>query len=550
MQAPPLPEDEPERQAELDAYQVVDTPPEPAFEDIVYLAQSICEVPIVLVSLIDRNRQWFKACIGLDVRETERNISFCGHALLLGQPLVVGDAGADLRFADNPLVTGPPHIRFYAGFQLLTPAGQALGTLCVIDRKPRELSPEQLDAMARLAKQVVGNLELRRKTRELEKARARAEALAQSRAEFLATMSHEIRTPMNGVLGLAELLCDAELEGEPAKLARTIHDCGLSLVEILNDILDLSKLEAGRFRLYETPFEVHGLTELVSSVFHGAIKEKGLTLQLDVEDGVAPRYMGDVNRISQVLNNLMSNAIKFTESGSVGLRVRLGDKGVRFIVWDSGEGIPPDALERLFRPFEQMGPVASGLKGTGLGLSICRRLIGLMGGEIGCESELGEGSCFWFELPLEPRPPGTEDTDSTFDLKGDEKVPLGLSVLVADDNKVNLKVVHGMLDKLGCRAVLVENGAEALKALEDGAFDVVLLDLQMPEVDGLETARRIRGDARFAELPLVALTASAMSEDRDRSVEAGMNAFLSKPLILQDLEQTLGEMVRAPVSGA
>jgi len=542
MRAPSLPPDEIARQADLDAYDVLDTPPEPSFDDIVHLAKSICQVPIALVSLVDRDRQWFKASVGVEARETDRNISFCGHALLTDRPLIVPDARSDLCFAHNPLVIGPPFIRFYAGFQLQSPGGHSLGTLCVIDKEPRALSPDQLDAMRRLAAQVVANLELRKRSRELENARARAEAMAQDRAEFLATMSHEIRTPMNGVLGLTELLCDAELDEESAKLAETIRECGMSLVNILNDILDLSKLEAGRFRLDETAFEVRGLLERVQAVFDGRAREKGLTLELVVAPDAGGRWVGDVGRIHQVLANLVSNAIKFTEEGAVKIEVSRAQLGVRFQVQDSGDGIPQEAIDRLFRPYEQMGSAATGLGGTGLGLSICRRLVELMQGRIGCESSVGQGSCFWFELPL--RPPRERELASTTDLESSEEGPLDLEILVADDNQVNLRVAQGMLERLGCRATLVENGEAALTSLRQRVFDVVLLDLQMPKLGGLEAAARIRADEHLAGLPLVALTASALSEDRQRVMDAGMNGFLAKPLMSKELEKTLRRVSR------
>ena len=402
----PLPAYETTRLAALRRLEILDTAPEQCYDDITLLASQICGTPISLITLIDEKRQWFKSRLGLPVAETPRDQAFCAHAIL--QPneiLVVPNALVDARFADNPLVLDDPSIRFYAGAPLIAPDGNALGTLCVIDRQERVLNADQITALAALARQVNVLLNLRTLARSLDGERARAEAATQSKAAFLASMSHEIRTPMNGVLGAAQLLESSDLSAEARELAELITQSGTSLLTLIDDILDFSKIEAGKLRILREPFTLQATVEQSLALVRPRAQTKGLRLECEFTPQLAGGWLGDSQRVGQILLNLLSNAIKFTARGFVRLRTEMttgpGGTLVRFSVIDSGIGLSLVEQARLFQPFSQAHDgVSREYGGTGLGLAISQQLVGLMGGRIGVESTKGQGATFWFELPF------------------------------------------------------------------------------------------------------------------------------------------------------
>lgn len=538
MQAPPPHPKEPARLAVLRDHEILDTPDEPLFDGLVELAREGCRVPIALMTLVDAERQWFKAACGLEERETARHVSFCGHAILQDGLFQVFDARADPTFQDNPLVLGPPHIRFYAGQPLVTPEGLPLGTLCVIDTEPRQLDARQKNLLQVLARQIEANLELRRKSRDLERARIHAEQLAHSRIEFMATLSHEIRTPMNGVLGLAELLGEQPLDGTARELAVALRDSGEALLDILNDVLDFSKLEVDELELFEEPFELSVLLRKLHSLFFGSAERKGLQFRVEADPALPPVVRGDPHRIRQVLANLIGNAIKFTKRGSVQLRAAVTPHGdVEFRVSDTGPGMSDEVQRRLFEPWRQAdASIAARYGGTGLGMAISRRLTELMGGSIACESRLGRGSAFVVTLPLERRSINSIRAKPSEDLARLD----GTTVLVADDDPVSLRVARGMLERLGCRVLVAEDGDQVLARVQAEPVDAVIVDVHMCRVDGHETARGLRADPRNWKLPIIAVTAAVSEEERRRCLEAGIDGIVHKPLSAKTLADTLG----------
>jgi PAS domain S-box-containing protein len=684
LEAPPHPR-ETERLQALGACHVLDTEPEDDFDGLVRLAARLLDVPVCLVSLVDAERQWFKARIGLQASETPRRLAFCAHAILEpdGRALIVHDAKVDTRFADNPLVVGPPSVQFYAGVPLrVGPDRLAVGTLCAIDHQPRTLSETQLDALFALARQVEVLLDGRRReveqhrslerlqraeeqqravttamhdgvvmqdasgsivwhnpaaerilgltadqlygrtsadpdwrathedgspfpgdqhpamvslrtgqpvrdvvmgicpgggaprwisinseplfahgaatpyavvtsfhditdTRQravqLAEARDHAEAAARAQREFLATMSHELRTPMNGVVGMVELMrAEGDLTERQAERLDTIHASSQALLRIINDILDDSKIEAGGRELDLEAVAAEPLARSVFDLLGQAATAQGLALELDVTADAV--LWADHDALRQVLLNLVSNAVKFTAKGGVRVSARRDGDHVLVRVRDTGVGIPARERERIFERFAQVESFRTRRAGgTGLGLAISRRLIRAMGGELGVESEPGVGSTFWFSLPAAPEARVHRAAAPASAAPAVAPAPTrALRVLLVEDNPVNQRVAEGMLRHLGHHVEVAENGEVGLRAALRERFDVILMDVHMPVLDGLTATRRLRAaHAPSADAPVVALTASALADEREACLAAGMQAVVTKPITLRGLRDAL-----------
>lgn len=369
--------------------------------------------------------------------------------------------------------------------------------------------------------------------------------------EFLANMSHEIRSPMNGIIGMLDILKDDEnLDTEQSSFVKIIHSSSYQLLRILNDVLDLSKLESGRMNVHNSIIHLSDIAGKVIQLFRSNAEEKGISLVLDVDPLIPSSLISDETKIVQVLTNMINNAIKFTDKGEVLVKLSLlvnDPEEVKFTnlimfeVIDSGSGISEDDQKIVFSQFQQLDQSSTKtVKGTGLGLAICKNIVALLKGEIGLKSKVGEGSNFWFTLPLELSTNPVDEKNKQIILSK----PLGKKrVLVVDDISVNLKVAKLMLEKIGCVVDTACNGQEAIDKFEEGKYDLVLMDIQMPVMNGMDATKIIKKKYNNVP-PIVALTANALSGDIAKYLSNGLDYFLSKPITKNILENKLKEIYR------
>ena len=469
----------------------------------------------------------------IEVTENRRLLGLIGTAHELTQRALAEQA---LRNADALVAQQAADMA-----RLETERQARLATEKQLQERSRDLAERNAELRA-----VTASLEamVSARTRDLEEALARANAATLAKSRFLAMMSHEIRTPMHGVLGLGELLSKTALDAEQARYVSTMQSTGMTLMSLLNGILDFSQIEADRIDLESMPFEPARLLDDVAMLLKGTADARGLSLEASTADDVPPGVEGDPTRLRQVWTNLIGNALKFTEYGGVTVTQEVAARGdgtvtLRGRVRDTGMGIPPEALAQLWEPFMQGdSAIARRFGGTGLGLAICKGLVEQMGGSLQVESRAGEGSTFTFLATLrthagQPSPQATDRPD-------DDSGLAGLRVLVVDDNAVNRLVTERQLAKLGtAAAVLAEGGIQALARLRESVFDVVLMDMQMPDMDGLETTRQLRALLAGGRPRVIGMSANAFPQDRQACLDAGMDDFMSKPLSLATLRDAL-----------
>ncbi|TGJ98819.1 GAF domain-containing sensor histidine kinase [Leptospira langatensis] len=550
----PLPANEAERVQALERYKILDTPPEEKYDQIVKAASLICGTPIALISLLDSKRQWFKAKVGLDAPETEKEISFCQFALGERKVFIVENADQDSRFKSNPLVTGPPFIRFYAGAPLNTPDGYTIGTLCVIDNKPNHLEPHQIEALQALANSVISYMELEEKSKKLIQLQAAAIELEKAKEQFFVNMNHEFRTPVHGILGMVDLLRQTNTTTVQDQYLTSLTDSADHLIRLINDVIDFSKAESGSLHFNSIEFDLIALIEKLNADASDEAFKKGLAFKTILPPATRSLFvLSDPVRMRQVFSNLVSNALKFTEKGGVTIDLSIlseTEKNINFSlsVRDTGIGIDSHRMPSLFEAFSQ-ADISSSRKygGTGLGLAICKRICEKLGWKIRVESEYRVGSNFILDFELERVEPPKEITRNKTETNAslDFSDYSSLKILIAEDNPVNQKLIQKMLERLGLRSSVVSNGLEALAFWEEQEVDLLFLDIQMPELSGIETARILKKKPSSRRIPwIVAATAHDSPEDKMACSEAGIDDYLGKPFRIEDLAEKVREFLK------
>jgi signal transduction histidine kinase/ActR/RegA family two-component response regulator len=548
-----------QRLAALRRYGILDTEPEAAFDDITRLVAHVCQTPMATVTFIDAGRQWFKSEVGMGVRETPLDRSICAHTLLEPELLVVGDTLEDERFRSFANMVGEPGLRFYAGARLDSPDGQPLGTLCVLDVVPRTLTPQQLDALRALSRQVMTQLELRRSlaaqvaaAEALNAARLEAERANRTKDQFLATLSHELRTPLSSILLWASTLHGRQVD--PKQLEEglsTILVSARAQKKLIEELLDTSRIAAGKISLHPRDVDVVALARQTVEGVRAAATEKGVA----VETGVPPGGLtvsGDEDRLRQVLWNLLSNAIQFTPPGGrVHVRLAERDGAVELTVCDTGEGISAEFLPFVFDPFRQADASSTRRHGgLGLGLAIAQQIVQLHAGTIRAESPgPGLGATFTVRLPVstgrDTHALHTGTASAGRVRRGG--VPLANTrVLLVEDDAATRAALVATFTNAGATVTAVASASEAIDAFRRERPDVLLSDVGLPDTDGyalVRTLRRLEA-AGGRHTPALAITAYAGDDSHRRAVEAGFDTHLPKPADADELLEVVTHLVR------
>ena len=541
------PENENSRLRSLRSYGILDADFEQQFEGFVKMAAAVCEVPIAYISLIDGDNIILKAKLGIAETSFKRSESFSELTLSENDIFEVENASKNKLLNKITLPNSLKNILFYAGTPIINKSGYTLGTLCIMDVQERKLSSNAKQVLKLLAEQVMIIFDARKReiqfevekkiSRRMEHklmlAKVTSDEANRVQEIFFANMSHEIRTPLNGVIGMTNLLSNTSLSAEQRDYVNTIKESSANLLVIINDILDISKIKMGKIVFEDVNFNLDTLVKNSINPLQFIAKEKGVILKASIDNDIPPYLCFDTVRLNQILTNLLSNAIKFTHTGKIDLIINLQeqyatDNTLEFIVKDTGIGIPKDKLNSIVESFTQASDdTTRKYGGTGLGLSIVKQLIELQGGNIKVKSEMGLGTTFTFYLSIKTginQNKGNTAIEEKLDLKG-------IKILVAEDNLVNQKVIQLTLTKWNAGVTIVNDGNEAIEKLNRGLFDIVLMDLQMPILNGFEATKRIRlsTEKQYCAIPIIAMTASALSGEKEKCIANGMNDYVSKP---------------------
>lgn len=549
-------EDSPDREARrlalFDQFSFLTNDANETLEEVCHLACGLFRVAHSHVALLGSDSGYYLTQQQVGRRTFVRRTSFTQRVFEKAEITVIQDSRKDPDFRSS---NSFHKARFLAAAPLWVEPGLSLGVLSIFDPEPRALDADALSHFRRLSTLVVNELKRQRGIRDLRdrellltNARDEANAANVAKSAFLATMSHEIRTPLNGVLGMAQALIDDDLKESQRERVNTICQSGSALLTILNDILDLAKIESGKLEIERISFHLETVIERVMETFKADAQSKSLQLRMVSNISGEGHYWGDPTRIRQIVANLVSNAIKFTESGGVTVTVA-GGTAVTVTVCDTGPGIPAEKISNLFEKFTQADTSTTRrYGGTGLGLAISRNLAELMGGTLTATSRVSHGSTFMLSLPLERAVPDAGSPSVSTSSSADYS---DFRLLAAEDNPINQRVLQALVQPLGIAPLFAENGAQAVLEWETGHWDLILMDIQMPVMDGREATAKIRereAETGRERTPIIALTADSMHHQTASYKFWGLDGFLTKPIVNAQLRELIASYRKGAVS--